>query len=418
METGNREWKDLQAIGYVRIGGSEEEKKTADYISEKVKETGINAWQESFTVNTQTIHKQMLIVDGKEYEVSAYGNCASTEKEGLTAPFFCMENRDDVNRKKAKGKIVMINGYLGYDLYKDLIECGAVGFISYSGEVRESKEQTDLDQRELREQLKKLGQLPGVHMKVQDAIEIMRNNPEMATLIIEQEVGTTNSQNVIAEIEGSEEKEEVIVLTAHYDSVPFSSGVYDNGAGSVILLELLRYYSQHQPKRTLRFIWTGCEERGLLGSKAYVAAHKEELKSILLCINVDVAGPVLGFDSAFVTADMSLVHMIEYLSKEVGYSIKVEQDIYSSDNIPFSDNGIPAVSFTRFGFSNTAYIHCRHDHLQFMSAESLEKTTNFVLTFMNRLLPSYVFPIPRIMPDNMVEKVNKYLRKDSEKKKQ
>ena len=64
----------------------------------------------------------------------------------------------------------------------------------------------------------------------------------------------------------------------HYDSVYFSSGVHDNLSGSVIVLELLRYFAAHPPRRTLRFCWFGSEEQGLLGSKAYVKAHADELK--------------------------------------------------------------------------------------------------------------------------------------------
>lgn len=69
----------------------------------------------------------------------------------------------------------------------------------------------------------------------------------------------------------------------------FSHGVYDNGAGSVILMELARHYKQNPPKRNLTFCWYGSEECGLLGSKAYVAAHKDELKDVQLMVNVDVA---------------------------------------------------------------------------------------------------------------------------------
>ncbi len=60
--------------------------------------------------------------------------------------------------------------------------------------------------------------------------------------------------------------------------VRYSTGVYDNGAGSVINLEAYRYFLENKPNRNLIFIWCGSEERGLLGSKAYVKKHEEELK--------------------------------------------------------------------------------------------------------------------------------------------
>lgn len=87
---------------------------------------------------------------------------------------------------------------------------------------------------------------------------------------------------------------QIVVLTAHYDSVEFSKGVYDNGSGTVCLYELAAYFANHQPKNNLVFAWCGCEERGPLGSKAYCEAHKEEVKDYSLCINVDMIGSIMA----------------------------------------------------------------------------------------------------------------------------
>lgn len=87
---------------------------------------------------------------------------------------------------------------------------------------------------------------------------------------------------------------------AHYDSVLFSTGAYDNMSGSVIIMELLRYFAANPPRRTLKFNWFGSEEQGLLGSKAYVAAHEAELEKHRLMVNVDMAGPVLGSEHIFI----------------------------------------------------------------------------------------------------------------------
>lgn len=164
-----------------------------------------------------------------------------------------------------------------------------------------------------------------------DALEMVASKPEKVRLTLAQEEGEADSQNVIAEIPGTEFPDEVIVYTAHYDSVVFSPGMFDNASGSATILEMLRYYKENPPKRTVRFIWCGSEERGLLGSKAYVAAHEDLLDKIRLCINVDMTGPLLGRDEARVTGEEALCHAITYLYKEIGYPMSVRQDIYSSD---------------------------------------------------------------------------------------
>ena len=59
-----------------------------------------------------------------------------------------------------------------------------------------------------------------------------------------------------------------------------------SGDGSVIIMELLKYFAEHKPARTLKFNWYGSEEQGLLGSKAWTAAHADELDKHVLMVNV------------------------------------------------------------------------------------------------------------------------------------
>lgn len=410
---GQRMFDWLKSVGYTRVGGTLEELKAATTIKEEIEKMGGTASIVPFEVNAFDIKKASLKAykenAEKEFTVSAYGWCG--ESINLTAPFYYFEGIDDVSKAEVRGKIALVNGYVGYDIYKALVENKAVGFISYSGEIRDEDSLCDLDQRELRTLLATLGVIPGVHMHVKSAFDLVNFEPEKVTIEIEQSQTIGESRNVISEIEGVD-KDEVIVFTAHYDSVLFSKGVYDNGAGSVTQLELYKHFTQSKPKKTLRFIWCGSEERGLLGSKAYVKTlSKEELDKIILCVNTDVGGPVLGRDAVNVIGEMEVVNYINALAKEVGFSVKVSQAIYSSDCIPFADLGIPAVNFMRFGAPGTAYIHNRHDTLLFMSAKSLENTANFVKSFSEKIMDSYVFPINKKVPQNMVDEVNKYLKK-------
>ncbi len=404
-----RQWQLLKKIGFSRVGGSKEEKKAALILKETIEKTGNEANIEEFEVDWQDVKAASLKTTNKEYKVTAYYQCANTAENGLTAPFYYLSTDNAVGIKNCEGKIVMVNGYLRMKTYEKLIEGKALGFITFSGELKESKEDTDLENRELRLAQREKGNLPGVHMTIHEAMELVLENPEEVTLNVQQDTYKINSQNVVAEIKGIKNPEEVVVFTAHYDSVQYSSGVYDNGAGSVILMELYYYFLNKKPNRTVRFIWCGSEERGLLGSLFHVKNNEDLLEKILLNINVDVAGPVLGSDEAVVTGPESLVHYIDYLAKEIGFEIKAKQDIYSSDNMPFAGKGIPTVSFARFGSNGQAYIHNRYDQLFFMDSKNLYRTAEFVRVFAERMINSYVFPVPREMPENMAIKVEKYL---------
>jgi carboxypeptidase Q len=81
--------------------------------------------------------------------------------------------------------------------------------------------------------------------------------------------------NTVAEIPGTDLKDEVVMLGGHMDSWHGGTGATDNGAGVAVAMEAVRIIRALglQPRRTIRVaLWTG-EEEGLLGSRAYVEQH-------------------------------------------------------------------------------------------------------------------------------------------------
>jgi len=178
-------------------------------------------------------------------------------------------------------------------------------------------------------------------------------------------------------------------------------------------MEIMKYFAKHKPARTLKFNWYGSEEQGLLGSKAWVAAHKDELDKHVLMVNVDVAGPILGQNGCPVLATDAAVGYVDAMLRELGMACDVKSDIYSSDCIPFADNGVPAVNFIRFGAPGAGFIHDRRDNLKnnFMSEKALDITLQQTLAFSKRVVNSVVFPIKREISDVIKNKVDEYLFK-------
>ena len=85
--------------------------------------------------------------------------------------------------------------------------------------------------------------------------------------------------NTIAEIPGTDLKDEIVMLGGHMDSWHAGTGATDNGAGVAVAMEAARIIQalDLKPRRTIRVaLWTG-EEQGLLGSKAYVTQHFGEV---------------------------------------------------------------------------------------------------------------------------------------------
>ena len=412
--SGNRMMGMLRSMNFERLSTFEGEKKGAELIADEVRSLGIEPVIETFKAPHYEIKKvkfEVLTPKYKEYTVSGYGFSGNAAKDGVEAECLYAESLDEILLTKASGKIVILNGGIGDETFKKLIAAGAVGVVCPSGTYFDKTSETDLEERMLRPRHTANGVIPAVCMRIKDMMTLVNSKPQTARLTLEQEEGEADSQNVIAEIKGTEKPDEVIVYTAHYDSVVFSHGMFDNGSGTVMIMEMLRYFAAKPPKRTVRFIWCGSEERGLLGSKAYVAAHESEIEKIRLCINIDMVGTALGHDEWRVTGEEALVSAIRYLYKQIGYPMTVRQDIYSSDSIPFADKGVPGINVIRTCPQGGSQIHCRRDIIDIMSAEALENTCVFLAQLSDMLANSVIFPIDRKIPDNIVEKVDRYLLK-------
>ncbi len=94
--------------------------------------------------------------------------------------------------------------------------------------------------------------------------------------------GPIKLYNVIADIPGTEKPDEYVIVGGHIDSWDGATGATDNGTGCATTLEAARILMKSgvKPKRTIRFmLWSG-EEQGLLGSAAYVKAHKDLMPRI------------------------------------------------------------------------------------------------------------------------------------------
>ena len=392
----------LADTAYVHTGGSAEELKCAEYLQQVCKDMGFDAILEPFSVDMAAMKSATLTVDGKEIPCKGYFCAGSGTVE---APIYYLRENSPYSLSQCKGKIVLFDGYLGYWRYQDLLENGAAGFISYDGNANYADR--DIDQRELRSFVHKGNRILGVNINAKDAIDLVRNGGGHAVITLEQEEYTADSHNVILDLPGETEK--YIVFTAHYDSTSLSQGSYDNMSGSIGLLGIAEALAKLPRTFGLRFIWCGSEERGLLGSKAYVAQHEEALKDIVLCINLDMIGCIMGKFAACCTTEEKLVGYIQYMASELGFGCHCYQDVYSSDSTPFADKGIPAVSFARWAPNNTATIHNSYDTPAVMSGVQMAEDIDFIVAFSRRMAQAKHCPVAREMPDNMKEKLDEYL---------
>lgn len=159
--------------------------------------------------------------------------------------------------------------------------------------------------------------------------------------------------NAFAEIPGSADPEEYVILGGHFDSWDGASGALDNGTGAVAILEAMRILKEvvPNPRRTiLGALWNG-EEQGLNGSRAFVEDHPEILERTHSVFNVDHGNgpvtliPMQGFAGAGGRFREWLAEIPDELAGLVRLDDPGMPESGGTDHASFLCAGVPAFSF-------------------------------------------------------------------------
>lgn len=407
--SGARALEFLRQFNFIREAGTEGEQAAAEkirkYLEQNVSGPGITFREEPFSFEESRILEARLVVTEpyqKEYSVVGCAGCGSTPENGLEAPFLYVENGDEISLAYARGKIVLVNGIVRKAFYQKLVEAGAAGFVMLSGTPIDEGE----DLRPARRSLRGVEETPiqGVTVHYKDAVELVERGASRVRLILRQEKEKRISRNLILRIDGSQRADEILTVSAHYDSVPEGPGAYDNMAGAAIVMELCRYFSVHRPRRTIEFLWFGAEEKGLYGSLNYVERHSEELASHRFNMNVDLAGQTIGGTVIGVTGNPEICQILSAYAHEAGMGVSLKHQIWGSDSNSFAWKGVPAMTLNRDGFG----MHTRHDTAALISAWSLERSSCLLAMVAERLASAEVFPFPREVPEKFREELNTF----------
>ena len=172
----------FRETAYVRMGGGAEEKTCAQYLKDRCADFGGNAYLEEFEVDIASMKRAELYIDGQPVTCRGYLLCGSGEVE---AELYYLREDSRASLEACRGKIVMIDGYLGYWRYRDMLDNGAVGFITYDGNVNYADR--DIDQRELRPYVSNGDKILGVNINAKDAVSIISRDGKMARIVVEQD---------------------------------------------------------------------------------------------------------------------------------------------------------------------------------------------------------------------------------------
>ncbi|MGI5895010.1 MAG: M28 family peptidase [Candidatus Merdivicinus sp.] len=397
----------MRRMDYIRVVGTAGEERAAAQLLAELEAMGVSAHTESFDFPrcvAETARLMVLEPYQKEYIVTAYGFTGNAD---LEAELFYAENGDEISLSMAKGKLVLLNTPVSVALYRKLAASGAAGFLTISGTPLDDPEKTDLEMRALKPSYHLrdgLPKIPGATLRYLDAEELLEREARRIRLLLDQKEEIAKANNIVAEIPGTDGGDGMIVFTAHYDSVPFSPGAYDNSAGCAIIMELCRYFTRVPPKRRVRFLWFSGEEIGLIGSHAYCAAHRAELNEVLFGVNVDLAGHIVGSHLISVTGEHSVREDLEKLMRENGVGMEFLEEVCSSDSSSLADCGVPTLGFRRGGFGG----HNRNDRLSLISAKALQQSSAVLCLLADYLVNQPEFPFPRSIPPKLQEDLDRY----------
>lgn len=386
--------------------GTEEEKRAAELICNEITTSGLNPTKEEFPVTLGTAKTETFRITApfkKNCDVRIGRLCGNTPAEGTSAPFAYVDKLTKENAASYAGKAVLMNDCdLSFDKMAEVNIACAVFCL---GKANEKPDMNGFTIRKEEERDK----LPVFYMAMADALELIQSGAQTVHFIADGEKLEATSQNVVVELPGTERAGDVIAFGAHYDSVPCGPGASDNAGGSVILMELLRYFHKNPARQTLRFIWFGGEEEGFCGSKAYLEKHTGELEAYKLMINIDVAGSIIGGNFVRATCEESAAHAIQFVADELGYQADIKQGLMGSDSTPFANKKIPSIGFGRGAAYGLEFAHSRFDKPEFCSAMALEDTARFIAAYARRVLDAKVFPIPRSIPENIVKRIDEMI---------
>jgi len=412
----------VKELSFVRIGGSAEEKRAAELILQEVNQAAGEAGRQdskgeymTFHIPGATVTKCSVQAAGRELPSVAFLRSGNIDRECELVYLDGATEIDFAGAGSLEGKAVLLNSLSDEDVYKRLVEHKAAAFLVMKGKYYYSTEEASLYPVVLREHFTRNGVIPGFTIPTADALWLVQQGIEKVHLVLEQEDTEPESQNILAVVEGRDLKEESIVLTAHYDSVPVGTGSWDNATGAAALLAIFKHFVSNPPRRTLRFIWCGSEELGLRGSKAYVEQKEELLDKTVFCFNFDMCGTALGANKISVTGNKELQTFVEQYCKIKSYSAEIGVGVHSSDSAPFCDKNIPALGLCRG--TATAEIHTIHDLMDTLSEKEMCKNVDFAIQIIGDVANAAVIPVKKEMPEDTRKELDKYFHREKEDEK-
>jgi len=225
------------------------------------------------------------------------------------------------------------------------------------------------------------------------------------SLKAERKINKVSSENVLGFMEGTDKKDEILAITAHYDHIGISAdgkinnGADDDGSGTVSVLEIAEAFQKAKaegkaPRRSILFMLFTGEEKGLLGSEHYSNNPVFPMAQTITNLNIDMVGRVDEKHAAnpnyiYVIGSDMLSTDLHKVSEETAknYFSNVELDYtynnktdpnrfyYRSDHYNFAKHKVPVIFY--FNGTHEDY-HQPTDEVEKIHFDKMEKIARLI----------------------------------------
>ena len=362
----------------VRTSGSDLEAEAADFVAQRLEDLGYEPELQEFTWNSPTAAFNLVAPEPETLDANILTGTPGGEATAELV-FVGLAKPADLPDEGLEGKIALIErGELTFGHKVAAVHnAGAVAAVIYnnvSGPFRGT--------------LGERGNIPAIALSQADGRrlkELLEQGVTVEATVSVQD-NAVPSRNVIAELPGTDEG--VVIVGAHYDTVPDSIGASDNSSGMGALLAVAERVAGRSFPFTLRFIAFGSEETGLHGSEYYVASLSPEgLDEIHLMINLDSVG---SGSHLRVSGDRWVTnHVIAEGQREnLPLSGRAGTARGGSDHLPFRDAWVPIIYFQA---NDLQRINSPADTMEHINPKLLGTVTALVLDLLDNVaqLPGY-----------------------------
>src|SRR5579884_1582338 len=381
-----------------RLSGSAQAAKAVEYVAGELRKLGCDVrlekvmvphWIRGEETGALVEFPGMAAGTTQKIVLTALGPSVATPPEGITAEVIAVKNFDELNslgRGKIAGKIVLFN----YPFDKQMAAQGRGGdaygeAVVYRSDGPSAAARLGAAACLVRSvggadyRLPHTGythyapdapRIPAAAVTAEDAdliANLVSEGPvRMKLVLTPQTLPDAESANVIADIEGSEHPEQIIIVSGHLDSWDLGTGAIDDAAGVAVSMETANLIQKLRlrPKRTIRVIAWMNEENGARGSKQYAKDHEKEISNHFAALETDNgAGHPIGVNIHANSEVKKMLAPVASVLQESGAGILDLVEHCGADIEPLEKAGVPAFSpiqDSRFYFN---YHHTAADTL-------------------------------------------------------